>query len=285
MSENTSAPEPVEPDESDASPHAEAYLSEQDIRAIVRLLGEVAAIRTGHIDQKRYLLNGILRIVEGDVWVWTQGFSGSLDRPPAAIQLLDEGWRDDAQRTWFYRAISEEKHVHPGQTRMAAILGDKPEHHTALKQQLVTHEEFVTSENYQQFYQHCGLSACIISYYPVSSVGHFSGIGVHRVAGKPDFTERDRRIVHLIASEIDWLHRAGVPESPAPSAVPLTQRQRQVLFFLLAGDSVKQVATKLELSTHTINDYVKVIHKHYNVGSRGELLAKFLGTGTHQKKP
>jgi DNA-binding CsgD family transcriptional regulator len=278
MSENISLPDPAEPDESAAAHRTEAYLSEQDIRAIVRLLGEVAAIRTGHIDQKRYLLNGILRMVGGDVWLWIQGFLGSADRPPAAIQLLDEGWSNPEQRNWFYRSISDEKHANPGQVRFLAMLGERLRHLTMLTQDLTPREEFEASENYNLIHKHCGLFAGVLSVYPVSSAGHYSAIGLHRVAGKPYFTERDRRILHLITSEIDWLHRAGIPESPAPSAIPLTQRQRQVLFFLLAGDSNKQVAAKLELSTHTVNDYVKLIHKHYNVNSRGELLAKFMST-------
>jgi DNA-binding CsgD family transcriptional regulator len=283
MSEKAPVPESLEPVESDTAQHVEAFLSEQDIRAIVRLLGEVAAIATGHVDQKRYLLNGILKLVDGDVWVWAQGFAGNLDRPPAGIQMLDEGWRDPEQRIWFYRAISEEKHVHIGQARFAAIMSNNPRLQTVLNGQLHNAQEFEASANYQLLYRHSGLSAYILSYYPVSTVGHFSGIGVHRFAGKPDFTERDRRIVHLIVSEIDWLHRAGVPESGAPSAVPLTQRQRQVLFFLLAGDSIKQVAAKLEISAHTVNDYVKLIHKYYNVSSRGELLSKFLSISASPK--
>jgi DNA-binding CsgD family transcriptional regulator len=283
MSENSPVAEPVEPDDSAAAHHVEAFLSEQDIRAIVRLLGEVAAIQTGPIDQKRYLLNGIMRMVGGDVWVWTQGFMGNADRPPAALQLLDEGWRDPEQRNWFYRSISDEKHVHPGQVRFLAMLGERVRHLTMLTTDMTTREEFEASANYQLYYRHCGLFACVLSVYPFSSAGHYSGIGVHRVHGKPDFTERDRRILHLITSEIDWLHRAGVPESGAPSAVPLTQRQRQVLFFLLAGDSIKQVAAKLEISAHTVNDYVKLIHKHYNVSSRGELLSKFLSISAAPK--
>jgi DNA-binding CsgD family transcriptional regulator len=283
MIENTPAPESAEPDESAAAHRTQAYLSEQDIRAIVRLLGEVAAIQTGQIDQKRFLLNGIMRLVGGDVWVWIQGFFGSADRPPAAIQLLDEGWSNPEQRNWFYRSMSDEKHPNPGQAKFLAMLGEELRHLTMLTQDLAAREEFLASENYRLIHKNCGLFACVLSTYPVSSAGHYSGIGIHRVTGKPDFTERDRRILHLITSEIDWLHRAGVPESPAPSAAPLTQRQRQVLFFLLAGDSVKQVAAKLELSTHTVNDYVKIIHKHYNVSSRGELLAKFMSTGAAAK--
>jgi DNA-binding CsgD family transcriptional regulator len=283
MSENAPVPESLEPVDSDTAHHVEAFLSEQDIRAIVRLLGEVAAIATGHVDQKRYLLNGILKLVDGDVWVWIQGMVGSDDRPPVGFHLLDEGWSNPEQRNWFYRALSDEKNPLPGQSRFISMHENGKVHFTALKQQTVNDSELISSDNYQQLYRHCGLHAFICSCYPVSSVGHYSGIGVHRVAGKPDFTERDRRIVHLITSEIDWLHRAGVPESGAPSALPLTQRQRQVLFFLLAGDSIKQVAAKLEISAHTVNDYVKLIHKYYNVSSRGELLSKFLSISAGPK--
>ena len=64
-------------------------------------------------------------------------------------------------------------------------------------------------------------------------------------------------------------------EKPAPGA-DLPPRYRKVLFRLLAGESEKQVAFRLGLSRHTVHTYVKALHKHYGVQSRGELLARFL---------
>lgn len=56
----------------------------------------------------------------------------------------------------------------------------------------------------------------------------------------------------------------------------LSPRQRQTLQCLLAGDSEKEVANKLQISRHTVHIYVKELYKRYQVSSRSELLAKCL---------
>ena len=61
-------------------------------------------------------------------------------------------------------------------------------------------------------------------------------------------------------------------------AEALSPRQREVLRHLLRGDSVKQIAAALNLSQHTVNEYVKDLHRHFGVSSRGELLALFIPT-------
>jgi DNA-binding CsgD family transcriptional regulator len=47
---------------------------------------------------------------------------------------------------------------------------------------------------------------------------------------------------------------------------------------MLVGDSEKQVAGHLGVSPHTVHVYVKGLYRHYEVNSRGELLAKFVRT-------
>ncbi len=53
----------------------------------------------------------------------------------------------------------------------------------------------------------------------------------------------------------------------------LSRRQREVLALLLVGKSCKQIARELQLSVHTVNDYIKAIYKRYDVSCRAELLA------------
>jgi FixJ family two-component response regulator len=65
----------------------------------------------------------------------------------------------------------------------------------------------------------------------------------------------------------------------AKEVLKLSVRQRQVLSFLLTGDALKEVAKKLELSEHTVGDYVKQIYKHFSVSSRAALLALFIPRG------
>ena len=58
----------------------------------------------------------------------------------------------------------------------------------------------------------------------------------------------------------------------------LPPRQREVLVLLLRGDAPKQIAPSLGVSVHTVNEYIKEIHRHFDVSSRAELLALFVPT-------
>ncbi|HEY3789085.1 MAG TPA: helix-turn-helix transcriptional regulator [Urbifossiella sp.] len=64
-----------------------------------------------------------------------------------------------------------------------------------------------------------------------------------------------------------------------PSPAKLSPRMRQVLKCLLEGDSDKQVAARLGISTNTVNQYVKGIYSHFHVMSRTELLSRWVRRG------
>jgi DNA-binding CsgD family transcriptional regulator len=48
-----------------------------------------------------------------------------------------------------------------------------------------------------------------------------------------------------------------------------------VLRCLLEGDD-KQIALRLGLGRHTVNQYIKTIFRHFGTASRGELLARWI---------
>lgn len=90
------------------------------------------------------------------------------------------------------------------------------------------------------------------------------------------FPRRLRSLVHLFHEEMAWIYEADVVLTSA-SAGSLSPRARQTLEHLLAGESEKQIAATLDLSPNTVHHYVKVIHKHFAVSSRSELLARWVG--------
>jgi DNA-binding CsgD family transcriptional regulator len=57
----------------------------------------------------------------------------------------------------------------------------------------------------------------------------------------------------------------------------LTHREREVLDHLALGKSVKEIASDLARSPHTVHDHVKSLHRKLNASSRGELIARALG--------
>ena len=90
---------------------------------------------------------------------------------------------------------------------------------------------------------------------------------------------RDRALVHIVSSHADWLQHYGTHVPAKEQLSKLSPRQREVMSFLLTGDTLKEVAQKLGLSEHTVGDYVKQIYKHFSVSSRAELLAHFISNG------
>ena len=56
----------------------------------------------------------------------------------------------------------------------------------------------------------------------------------------------------------------------------LSPRVQQTQAYLLEGMSEKQVARAMQISIHTVHDYVKVLYHFHSVNSRSELLVKLL---------
>jgi DNA-binding NarL/FixJ family response regulator len=74
--------------------------------------------------------------------------------------------------------------------------------------------------------------------------------------------------------------QAGATKGKLSKEQDLPPRVLQTLEGLLAGQSEKEVAHELGVSPHTVHVYVKSLHKHFGVSSRGELLARFVDDAT-----
>ncbi len=74
-------------------------------------------------------------------------------------------------------------------------------------------------------------------------------------------------------------HRAELAFGAAPinPMNRITPREQLILEQLALGKTVKQIATGLSRSPHTIHDHVKSLHRKLNASSRGELIARALG--------
>jgi DNA-binding NarL/FixJ family response regulator len=82
----------------------------------------------------------------------------------------------------------------------------------------------------------------------------------------------------------DILRLVGTPRESALEGYAvndgLPPRMRVTLQRLLAGDSEKEIAGRLGRSPHTVHTHVKALYRHFGVCSRGELLARFVGSGS-----
>ena len=107
---------------------------------------------------------------------------------------------------------------------------------------------------------------------------------LHGTAGDP--VEQQRRVFadmcRLIGTHYGFLATPPPPPPPVsapapvaelPSTAGLPPRVAEALRHLLTGDGEKQVAGRMGVSQHTVHGHVKKLYRHFNVSSRGELLA------------
>lgn len=245
-----------------------------DVERIVCLVAEVGdpTVNLSLPERKLKLLQGLASIIDADAWLWSSA-SPNPESPGdiATTYLIDGGWRDEREQVLVYEALSDKKFASHATTKVtqAVIAG---EYATFSRNELMTDEDW---ELHGGIWRKTGFEHILLTIYPFTPQS-FSSIGLHRRAGTPPFTEREKSIVHVLFRQVDWLHRHGTNQPAGEKSVMLTPRERQVLVFILRGDTKKEIAAKLNLSEHTVGDYIKQLHKHFNVNSRAELQAVFL---------
>ena len=146
-------------------------------------------------------------------------------------------------------------------------------HTTRMRSQSDPENRFAQSEAYPLWCE-AGVVPGIMSSRPVG-VNSFSTIGIYRAPDQPPFSDRDLRLAHIILSEVPWLHEQGWPEDRGVTVPRLSLRLRQTLNLILQGQSRKQVADGLGISTHTVGGYVKELYRHFRVQSQAELMHRF----------
>jgi DNA-binding CsgD family transcriptional regulator len=102
------------------------------------------------------------------------------------------------------------------------------------------------------------------------------GVGVHRLGGgeKP-FSGKEVALAKLLFEELAWLQQTGRLTPPHPALDSLPPRLREIVHHLRAGLVPKEIASKLNLSVHTVRDHIKRIYDKLGVSDRAEFAAIF----------
>lgn len=257
-------------------------VSEEDARAMVRLVGEAAGLKQGVAERKRHLMKGLCRLIDADVWLWSCARAAE-DGAPMTLGFLYDGFTEDGLSAFIAA------NTHPDTAKIMEKFSS-----SALTNRSITaniedafdYEMYVQSEC-SALLRQAGCGSGLISQFPIPELGegYASAIGVYRKPGREAFTQREIRIAHIVMSELRWLHKAGFTQDEEAAAITpdLTNRQRQVMAHLLDGWGRKQIAHQMNLSPNTIAGYVQDIYRHYNVNSHPELLRRFMAGDGNDK--
>lgn len=249
-------------------------LGENDVRAIIRLLGETAIGNSGLTEKKRFLMDGLCKLVKVDTWVWALGCQIEAGGPQNYVSFMHAGF-DDERFSKLLLALE-----HPDSGPLAAKFYENVA--AGVGQVTMRREEI--DPNYGEEYPEAAacweaadIGSLILSSVPLDE-DSISSIALYRRVGDAPFSERDKMIVHVLLGEISWMHMLGWPEDRGAQVPKLYPRQRIVLNLLLEGLARKQIAEHMGIKENTVSGYVKDIYKHFSVGSHAELMSKFMHT-------
>jgi len=260
----------------------------RDTRDIYLLLGECCEVG-GDLDAWRLrMCDGLGRLLRG------LSVNGALVTPdvlqagklplPGEEAAFDWGWQSDEQRRVFADYWQRDMGW-TDPTFLAMIRLPRPVA-TRRRCELVDDRTWYGGAHFNDFYRRADVDDCMISRTvppPDSGLAMFY-VRLTRAMGDAAYTVREQRILRLFVAGLAPLIGAKLATLPRDGA-GLSPRMRQVLALLLRGLSEKQVAGRLGISRHTVHDYVKALHKHFGVSSRGELLAACLTPGGARRPP
>jgi DNA-binding CsgD family transcriptional regulator len=257
-----------------------AHLQIEDVRAIVRLVGECRDLGDDPAAWERHLHQTVARLI-GALQVTAGDMTGRWSRPAYVRPLLCWGWDNgisqDAWRGWT-AAFKDDPTFSQGCMRyMERFRQEDGLAHT--RTDLLSDREYESSAE-SECYRLIGVGHMMGCMRMLPGAGdQFRALCLWRAPGERDFSRRERVLLREVQAAIVPLIGGPLARPGEPSPAELAPRVRQVLRGLLHGDGDKQIAARLGLTRYTVNQYVKALFRHFGVQSRTELLARWVRRG------
>ncbi len=245
-------------------------LAEDDVRAVVNLLGRVAAASGGRVAQRRELMDGLAVLVGANCWVW--GRFGAVEPGTLPVFALEQhgGFSEDR----LARYVQAQEHPDLGALTAPAfaVMAERGSPVTRLRQQTDPEDRFRSSGAYEAWAA-ADAAPGILSLRPLDALT-VGVVAIHRRIDARLFSERESLIAHVVLTGVAWLYEEGDAERDGVW-VELGPRLITVMNLLLQGVARKDIAEHLRISPHTVNDYVKTVYRRFGVRSQPELMRRF----------
>jgi len=239
---------------------------------MVRLVGEIGVLEGGVAEKKRFLMKGLCRLIDADAWVWALSCQREPHKPQVYVSMFKGGLTEE-KFAHVLEAID-----HPEMPAAAGNffreVGEQGRHLTRARTQILPDLPRFLRSGAGAAWERAGIGPTMMSLRPLDAKSG-SLVAIYRRFGREEFSPRESRIAHIVLTELPWLHELGWPEDRGRTVPSLARRQRLALNLLTTGQSCKQIAARMSVSTHTAQGYIKEIYRHFNVHSQAELMNRF----------
>lgn len=207
-------------------------------------------------------------------------------KPHSPGDILN-GWRmgamerlspvTDAHKTERYKAIQNLDDPAGDTTRALVLQAGRFRIHQ-LRNGFIELEKFQQTKHYDLFYRQTNVNDRLWVVFPVTANTE-SCFVIDKVGDKRSFLEDEIRLAGQYLRGLKWFHRqALISYGLGVSTVSLTPTEHRVLCCLLAGNSEKEIAAKLEITTGSAHQYCVKIYEKYGVSGRAKLMALWLSS-------
>jgi len=250
-------------------------LDYQHVRELLRIVEEAREIRSDTASRRLHLVSGLLELLGADTAglvdyarapsagtagrnVLLVGFSPTEELEARRIYGSTEG----SLRNPALPAVAELSRAGPAVARREEMIGDREWYHS----------EYVANVRSRWRIDN-------VMYGTRTDAGGAVGFSFARALGRPRFSEEERNLVQLFNECFGHLF-FEVEHPLARLRRSLAPREREALDGLLRGEAAKEIAERMRLSVHTVNQYTRRIFAVFKVTSRAQLLAAW-----HEEKP
>ena len=252
---------------SDTRSPAPKRLRLRDVRDVFRLIGEVREMGGDPKVWRPHMVKRLRQLFGAEIVISSE-VHAQTTREPGKLKVIDIGWGCDSDdNLWDIHTERDDENLEAW--RIAA--GQVPEEHARAANGTAAEAIEVPVRPLKPVY---GGKSFVLSQYSLPHINAVDQLGLHRAYGDEPFSAAEHRLVRLFHTELGRLWKRDVLRDAGDPRRDLPPRLSQTLEELLAGRSEKEIANRLELSRHTIHNYVKALHQRFEVSSRGELLAK-----------
>jgi DNA-binding NarL/FixJ family response regulator len=238
----------------------------QDVRDAYRLIGECRDLGGDPALWQRRMLEGLCRLIGAPAAAGGEGRVGT-------ISIFATGFDQRGHE----RLMAFTRELRPQADPIFSALHHVPGRLvTRTRRQLVSNAVWYRSASFNDYHRPAHVDDQLTSVYQVSESGAVSLISLHRALGDGEFSPRQQRLLGFFHGELGRLIGQSLTSHTELGFDRLSRRLRETLACLLEGDSEKHVASRLGLSQATIHQYVTALYRHFNVGSRAQLLATIM---------